>query len=209
MSRTITFVTESHAWEDEKSSAEVLDRSDVRAIASDLANAAERDAVEVSKREINRHARRVQALEGSLEQLRKDIALAQACTEYLKGSVEKIVENARAAFSSSVEEILRPQYETLASILAAATAPTSPENEFHAKVLQALSDVGRALQHAVAAVDGRLNSFSADVAAIREANARNGQAVSQLTNLCQTILAEIRNQPKKKSFFQWLFSRNK
>lgn len=207
MSRKITFVTESHAFGDEKSSAEILDRGDVRAIASELAKDAEQGAIETTKRELDRHGRRVQDLERSLEELRKGVETAQSCAEQSQRNVDKLVENVHGAFSSSIEEILRPQYESLASILEAAIAPTAPENEFHEKLLQSLSNFGEVLHKSTATVDARINGLVNDIVATHTECADNRKSIEAISSLCQTILGEIRNPPKRKGFFWRLFSR--
>ena len=173
----------------DKETVDILSRSDVLSIAEGIGKETKNDLDRFSKR-----------MDKALSDLRESVHQAKAVAEESKRSVDKLVGNIRDAFASSVEEILRPQYDTLARILEAATAPTAPENAFHEKALQSLSNFGKILNESIAAVDDRLN-------ALCEENSRNRQDIEQIAALLRQLSDDIRNPPKKKSFFLRLFSR--
>ncbi len=173
----------------DKETVEILSRSDVLSVAEGIGKETKNDMDRLSKR-----------MDKALSDLRESVNQAKSVAEASQRSVDKLVGNVRDAFASSVEEILRPQYDTLARILEAATAPTAPESEFHEKALQSLSNFGRILEESFASVDMRLK-------AIGEENARNRQSIELMATLLRQLSDDIRNPPKKKSFFQRLFSR--
>ena len=101
-----TFVTESHAWGDEKKTVEILSRTDV----ADIATKAMEDCSSDFSRKL-------------LAQERKLAKAAEQATDAFKDAssaremAEKLVETARETFRDVIEELLAPHYRLLAQHL--------------------------------------------------------------------------------------------
>ena len=201
MSFRITYVTESHTFEDDKASAEILDTSDVRRIASE-------QAARVGKENKGDMERLSKHTDKTLSDLRESVSRAKAVAEESQRSIDKLVGNVRDAFASSVVEILRPQYETFARILEAATSPTAPEKEFHIQALQTLENVGNVVRELQANTDKRLAASDEALAQVRKDLGNIRESIAELHKLCDRISSDIQNSPEKKGFFRRLFSRH-
>ena len=101
-----TFVTESHAWGDEKKTVEVLSRAEVATIA---AEAAEESASDLLRKLSSQERKLVMASEQAAAAF-KDAAAARK-------TVERLVETARETFRDVIEELLAPHYRLLAQHL--------------------------------------------------------------------------------------------
>ena len=101
-----TFVTESHAWGDEKKTVEILSRAEVATIA---AKAAEESASDLLRKLSSQERKLVKASEQAAAAF-KDAAVARK-------AVERLVETARATFRDVIEELLAPHYRLLAQHL--------------------------------------------------------------------------------------------
>ena len=101
-----TFVTESHAWGDEKKTVEILSRAEVATIA---AKAAEESVSDLLRKLSSQERKLIKASEQAAVAF-KDAAAARK-------AVERLVETARETFRDIIEELLAPHYRLLAQHL--------------------------------------------------------------------------------------------
>lgn len=203
MSHSITFVTESHTFgEDSRSSAMILDKNDVQGIANEVANR----VGDESRDNIERLSER---MDKSLDEIRESIKRAQELAEKSERSVGAFVDNVRETFTSAIEEILRPQYETLAKVLEAATAPTAPEVEFHVEALKSLTLLSEAMIKSqsdtiagFAAINAELSKIHAEMAVVNQSIAKKYR---KRTDLCNQTSNDVLNPPKRKWLNRLLF----
>lgn len=199
MSHTITFVTESHTFgEDSRSSAIILDKNDVQGIANEVANRVRDESLDNIKR-----------LSKSLDEVHKSIKRAQELAEESKRSVGAFVDNVRETFTSAIEEILRPQYETLAKVLEAATAPTAPEVEFYVEAIKSLTLLSEAMIKSqsdtiagFAAINAELSKIHAGMTVVNQSIAKKYR---KRTDLCNQTSNDVLNPPKRKWLNRLLF----
>lgn len=201
MSHSITFVTESHTFgEDSRSSAIILDKNDVQGIATEVANRVGNE---------NRH--NIERLSGrmdeSLAKIRESIDRAQGLAEESRRSVGAFVDNVRNTFASAIEEILRPQYETLAKVLEAATAPTAPEVEFHVEALKSLTLLSKAMSESQSDTLAGFVAINEELSKVHAEMADVNQSIAKLTDLCNQISNDVLNPPKRKWLNRLLFWR--
>ena len=98
-----TFVTESHAFGDEKKTVEILSRSEVEDIAAEAAKGANSSLI-----------RKLAAQDRKLASAAEQAAAAAKDAAEAKEEVKRLVETARETFREVIEEMLAPHYRLLA-----------------------------------------------------------------------------------------------
>jgi len=101
-----TFVTESHAFGDEKKTVEILSRSEVATIVTKVAEEAASGL-----------ARKLSAQERKLAKAAEQSAAAVKDAAAAREAVERLIETARETFREVIEEMLTPHYRLLAQHL--------------------------------------------------------------------------------------------